>query len=89
MLHSLEDVHYSFSVLNELDWSLSMFRHDYPHIGRVKSGLLRRAEFFNTLIELSIAARLKKTYHCGFTAFYQLWQIIGHKGDNAVFGSSF
>ena len=63
MLHSLEDAHYSLSVLSELDWSLSMFRHDYPHIGRVKSGLLRRAEFFNTLIELSIAARLKKTYH--------------------------
>ena len=63
MLDSLEDAHRSLSVLSELDCSLSMFRHDYPHIGRVKSGLLRRAEFFNTLIELSIAARLKKTYH--------------------------
>lgn len=61
-IDSLIGEYYPFAVLADIDTSLSLFKESDQGMQRVKRGLLEENEFFETLIELNVSARLKKKY---------------------------
>jgi len=58
----LKEEYYPFAVLADIEASLSLFKDTDQGIQRMKRGLLSKAEFFDTLIELNVSARLKRKH---------------------------
>ena len=63
ILRSARELAYSFSMLSDLDVSLTMIGKKEQGRSRIKDGLLDEQDFYQTLIELNIVSRLKKKYH--------------------------
>jgi len=61
-IDSLRGAYYPFAILMDMDASLALFKENDQGMKRIKKGLLKENEFFETLIELNISARLKKRY---------------------------
>lgn len=61
-IDSLRGEYYPFAILADIDASLSLFKDTDQGMQRVQRGLLEESEFFETLIELNVSARLKKKY---------------------------
>ena len=61
-IDSLIGEYYPFAILADMDASLSLFKDNDQGMQRIKRGLLEENEFFETLTELNISARLKKKY---------------------------
>lgn len=62
LLRALTTRFYPASFLHEIEASLSLFDSNEHGMPRIRSGLLNKNEFFDTVAELSMAARLKKKY---------------------------
>lgn len=53
---------YPYAFLKDLDTSLSLFKPNEQGMSRIKKGLLNPDEFYQTLIEINVASRLKKKF---------------------------
>lgn len=54
--------YYPFAFLVDLDWALSVFERTEQGMKRIVRGLMNRDEFFQTISELQLAARLKTRF---------------------------
>lgn len=62
MIRSARELAYPFSMLSDIDFSISMIGKKEQGRSRIKDGLLDEQDFYQTLIELNIVSRFKKKY---------------------------